>query len=193
MKRIGTVLVGLACIGAFGCEKCSGDKTAGSQDGAASLSATSTSADAGASTQDQSDQSDAALDTGTADSGTAGTATSTAAGTDTGKKEKVEITDLKGGKGAAAEVGKKLTVIFLGKVENGAVFDTHLDKSSPFTFILGSNMVLPCWEQGLAGMKLGGRRKLTCPASLAYGSKGVANVIPPNARVVFEITLLKVE
>jgi len=73
------------------------------------------------------------------------------------------------------------------------VFDSSKDRSSPFSFVLGTGSVIAGWDQGIEGMKEGGKRKLVIPAKLAYGERAVGGVIPPNSTLVFEIELIKVE
>ncbi|MEI6397192.1 MAG: FKBP-type peptidyl-prolyl cis-trans isomerase [Pseudomonadota bacterium] len=100
---------------------------------------------------------------------------------------------MKEGSGAAASTGKKVTVHYTGTLTDGKVFDSSETRKAPFTFTLGEGQVIPGWDKGVDGMKVGERRKLTIPSSLAYGEKGVGNIIPPNATLVFEVELLNVE
>ena len=93
------------------------------------------------------------------------------------------------GTGAEAQAGDMLTVDYTGRLENGSVFDTSVGKV-PYKFVLGQGQVISGWDQGLPGMKVGGKRLLIIPASLAYGAVG-SGVIPPNATLTFEVTLLK--
>ncbi len=105
----------------------------------------------------------------------------------------IQIVEITAGTGAAAEAGKKMTVHYTGTLTNGTKFDSSKDRDLPFVFNLGAGQVIPGWEQGIAGMKEGGKRKLTIPPHLAYGERGVPGVIPPNSVLVFEIELIKVE
>lgn len=105
----------------------------------------------------------------------------------------LKIEDLIIGTGQKAEKGKKLTVHYTGKLEDGKVFDSTYNKNRPFSFVLGQGKVIPGWEIGIEGMKEGGKRKLTIPSQLGYGESGVRGMIPPNATIVFEIELIKVE
>lgn len=106
---------------------------------------------------------------------------------------KVESTDIKVGNGAAAESGKKVTVNYVGTLKDGTKFDSSYDRNQPFAFTLGGGQVIPGWDQGVVGMKVGGKRKLVIPAELAYGANSPSPSIPPNSDLVFEIELLKVE
>jgi FKBP-type peptidyl-prolyl cis-trans isomerase len=117
-------------------------------------------------------------------------ATSSAPATEA-PSESLEITDHKIGDGATAVDGKKLTVRYVGTLVNGTEF--LRSKPEGFAFVLGSGMVIAGWDQGLRGMRVGGQRKLVIPPHLAYGSRSVGAIIPPNAKLVFEVELLKVE
>jgi FKBP-type peptidyl-prolyl cis-trans isomerase FkpA len=102
------------------------------------------------------------------------------------------VEDLIVGTGATAAVGNTLTVNYTGTFQDGTKFDSSLDPGrTPFTFVLGAGQVIAGWDQGLVGMKVGGRRKLTIPPELAYGSTG-SGPIPPNTTIVFVIDLLAV-
>lgn len=100
--------------------------------------------------------------------------------------------DLKVGDGPEAVSGKTVEVHYTGWLENGTKFDSSLDRGEPFSFRLGAGEVIPGWDQGVAGMKVGGKRKLTIPPDLAYGQEGAGGVIPPGATLVFEVELLDV-
>jgi len=104
----------------------------------------------------------------------------------------LKIEDLKVGTDAAAVAGKSVTVHYTGWLTDGTKFDSSKDRGQPFTFQLGAGQVIRGWDQGVAGMKVGGVRKLTIPASLGYGANGAGGVIPPNATLVFEVELLGV-
>jgi peptidylprolyl isomerase len=88
--------------------------------------------------------------------------------------------------------GQKLIVHYTGYLENGKKFDSSYDRDEPFEFVLGTGKVIKGWEEGLATMKAGGKRKLIVPPQLAYGSKGIKNSIPPDATLIFEIELLSI-
>jgi peptidylprolyl isomerase/FKBP-type peptidyl-prolyl cis-trans isomerase FkpA len=96
------------------------------------------------------------------------------------------------GEGAEATPGKDVTVHYTGWLTDGSKFDSSKDRSQPFSFPLGAGHVIKGWDQGVAGMKVGGQRKLTIPPELGYGARGAGGVIPPNAVLVFEIELLQV-
>ena len=123
---------------------------------------------------------------------------STAQGTTTtsptaGSEKELKVEDLKVGAGDEAAPGKSVTVHYTGWLTDGKEFDSSRKSGQPFTFQLGAGQVIPGWDQGVAGMKVGGKRKLTIPSHLGYGEHGVGNVIPPNATLVFEVELLEVK
>ena len=106
------------------------------------------------------------------------------------------ITDTVVGTGAVATQGDTVTVRYTGTLANGTVFDSsaaHPDENGGFTFPLGAGQVIKGWDQGVAGMKIGGKRTLVIPPELAYGAQGAGNVIPPNATLTFEVELLKIK
>ena len=109
----------------------------------------------------------------------------------------LKYTDSKVGDGAAATAGHKVSVHYTGwldnKGEKGKKFDSSLDRGEPFSFTLGGGQVIKGWDQGVAGMKVGGKRKLTIPSHLAYGPQQQGKDIPPNSDLVFDVELLKVE
>ena len=111
-------------------------------------------------------------------------------------EDKLIIQDEVTGTGAEAVAGKKVTVNYTGTLTNGTAFDSNTDPKfghvTPFTFNLGAGEVIQGWDQGVAGMKVGGKRKLTIPASLGYGAQSVGS-IPANSTLIFEVELLKVE
>ena len=97
------------------------------------------------------------------------------------------------GKGAAAKSGDTVTVDYTGYLANGTKFDSSVGRG-PFTFPLGAGQVIPGWDQGVAGMKVGGKRKLTIPPDLGYGAQGTPDgTIPPNSTLVFDVELLKID
>ena len=107
----------------------------------------------------------------------------------------LKIEDLVVGTGATAEKGKSVTVHYTGWLDDKdhTKFDSSLDRGQPFPFTLGQGMVIRGWDEGVAGMKVGGKRRLTIPPSLGYGAQGAGGVIPPNATLIFEVELLDVK
>ena len=103
------------------------------------------------------------------------------------------IDDLVAGDGATASAGQSVTVHYTGWLTNGTKFDSSKDRGDPFVFDLGEGNVIKGWDEGVQGMKVGGKRKLTIPPALGYGARGAGGVIPPNATLVFEVELLEVE
>ncbi|MBY0471349.1 FKBP-type peptidyl-prolyl cis-trans isomerase [bacterium] len=104
----------------------------------------------------------------------------------------LKIEDLKVGTGTEAVSGKTVKVHYTGWLTNGTKFDSSLDRNEAFEFPLGAGRVIQGWDKGVAGMKVGGKRKLTIPPELAYGSRGAGPVIKPNSTLVFEVELLGV-
>jgi FKBP-type peptidyl-prolyl cis-trans isomerase len=105
----------------------------------------------------------------------------------------LEIDDLSLGTGTEATEGRSVSVHYTGTLTNGEKFDSSLDRGRPFEFTLGAGRVIKGWDQGVRGMKVGGKRKLTIPPELGYGARGFPPVIPANATLVFEIELLDVK
>lgn len=103
----------------------------------------------------------------------------------------LEMEDVVVGEGAEAKAGDNVTVHYTGKLTDGTQFDSSVGRA-PFKFQLGAGMVIKGWDQGVAGMKVGGKRKLTIPPDLGYGSRGFPGAIPPNSTLVFDVELLKV-
>jgi peptidylprolyl isomerase len=109
----------------------------------------------------------------------------------------LKYTDTKTGDGAAATPGNKVSVHYTGWLYNngakGAKFDSSVDRGQPFHFTLGAHQVIAGWDEGVAGMKVGGKRTLIIPPELGYGARGAGGVIPPNATLMFDVELLGVQ
>ena len=101
--------------------------------------------------------------------------------------------DLVVGTGDTATAGQKVTVHYTGWLTNGTKFDSSKDRRDPFVFSLGRGQVIKGWDQGVQGMKVGGKRKLTIPPELGYGARGFPGAIPPSSTLVFEVELLGVK
>jgi FKBP-type peptidyl-prolyl cis-trans isomerase len=107
-------------------------------------------------------------------------------------KSGLQYEDLKVGQGDEAKAGKTVDVHYTGWLTDGKKFDSSVDRGQPFSFRLGGGQVIRGWDEGVAGMKVGGKRKLTIPPELGYGASGAGGVIPPNATLVFDVELLGV-
>ena len=104
----------------------------------------------------------------------------------------LKIEELTVGTGTEATKGRWVSVHYVGTLESGKKFDSSRDRDEAFDFKLGAGMVIKGWDQGVAGMKVGGKRRLTIPSDLGYGDRGYPGVIPPRATLIFEVELLAV-
>lgn len=109
------------------------------------------------------------------------------------KDNDLKIEEITIGEGSEATIGAKVKVHYTGRLVNGTKFDSSVDRGEPFEFILGMGEVIKGWDQGLLGMRVGGKRILTIPPTLAYGNRAVGEVIPADSTLVFEVELLGVE
>ena len=105
----------------------------------------------------------------------------------------LQYIDEKVGSGPSPTRGKRVRVHYTGKLADGTKFDSSVDRGQPFEFVIGVGQVIKGWDEGVAGMKVGGKRKLVIPAALGYGARGAGGVIPPNAELHFDVELLGVE
>ena len=105
----------------------------------------------------------------------------------------LKIEELVAGTGATAVAGKTVSVHYTGRFTDGTKFDSSVDKGTPYDFMLGTGAVIKGWDEGVAGMKVGGKRRLTVPPALAYGERGFPGAIPPNSTLVFEVELMDVK
>lgn len=109
------------------------------------------------------------------------------------KKDKLIIEDLKVGKSVAVKSGDHVTMHYTGWLTDGTKFDSSHDRDQPFETPIGVGYVIKGWDEGVVGMKVGGKRKLTIPPELGYGKYGVDPVIPGDATLIFEVELLKIK
>ncbi len=107
--------------------------------------------------------------------------------------QELQVEDIKVGDGPVVQTGDTVVVHYTGWLTNGKKFDSSHDRNQPFEFKVGAGSVIQGWEKGLLNMQVGGTRRLVIPADLAYGNKGVGNIIPPNATLVFEIELIEIK
>ena len=105
----------------------------------------------------------------------------------------LQMEDLQVGTGAEAQTGNTVVVHYTGWLLDGTKFDSSIDRNDPFEFVLGAGEVIQGWDQGVVGMKVGGKRRLAIPPDMAYGTSGAGGVIPANAVLVFEVELLEVK
>jgi FKBP-type peptidyl-prolyl cis-trans isomerase FkpA len=105
----------------------------------------------------------------------------------------MEFIDIQVGTGDEAQSGKQVTVHYTGWLTDGKKFDSSRDRRDPFQFALGRGQVIKGWDEGVQGMRVGGQRRLVIPPSLGYGQRGAPGAIPPNATLIFDVELLKVQ
>src|SRR6266404_2486680 len=105
----------------------------------------------------------------------------------------LEYWDIKVGTGAVAQIGQHVKVDYTGWLTNGKKFDSSVGTGKPFEFMLGASQVIKGWDEGVAGMKVGGKRQLRIPPDLAYGKAGYSTVIPPNSTLIFDVRLVDVK
>jgi FKBP-type peptidyl-prolyl cis-trans isomerase len=105
----------------------------------------------------------------------------------------LQVEDLVVGTGEQADTGDTVSVHYTGTLQDGTKFDSSLDRGQPYTFTIGQGRVIAGWDEGIPGMKVGGKRKLTIPPDLGYGAAGSPPVIPANATLIFEVELLEVQ
>lgn len=108
-------------------------------------------------------------------------------------KSGLKYIDEKEGTGEAAKAGDKVSVHYTGRLKDGKKFDSSVDRGQPFEFELGAGRVIKGWDEGVAGMKVGGKRQLIIPPELGYGKRGAGRVIPPDAELTFDVELLKIK
>lgn len=107
-------------------------------------------------------------------------------------KSGLKYVDLKVGTGAMPQSGQVVTVHYTGRLADGTKFDSSVDRGQPFSFVIGTGQVIKGWDEGVATMKVGGKRRLIIPPQLGYGERGFSNIIPPNAELHFDVELLDV-
>jgi FKBP-type peptidyl-prolyl cis-trans isomerase len=184
-KRVHWIALGLAVtLAASGCNKQSkggsvGEKEANNEKPAAAPSAAQTPPPAAAQTPPPAAPAKAPA-----------APTPTTAAQEKSLPSGLKYVDLVEGTGDVAATGKTVIMHYTGWLTDGTKFDSSLDRGQPFPVPLGQRRVIPGWEQGIPGMKVGGKRKLIIPPDLAYGPKGFPGAIPPNATLIFEVELL---
>lgn len=140
------------------------------------------------------------LSAGCTDKETPAATTETETKSEATQMSELQMTDVQVGDGAEAQAGQVVSVHYTGWVydasapnKQGAKFDSSVDRGQPFQFPLGAGRVIQGWDQGVAGMKVGGKRTLVIPPEMGYGARGAGGVIPPNATLVFDVELLGVQ
>ncbi len=195
---------GAVVLGAFGCQQKQEAATgegAKQGDPAATHEATATTGEHAGHSHDASTPHDpsagttAATETPAASpaGGAAAAPTPTSSANMTKTTSGLRYTDLKVGDGPSPKSGQTCSVHYTGWLTNGTKFDSSLDRGQPFAFPIGQGQVIKGWDEGVMGMKVGGKRKLMVPPDLAYGPGGYPPVIPPNSELIFEVELLGVQ
>jgi FKBP-type peptidyl-prolyl cis-trans isomerase len=105
---------------------------------------------------------------------------------------RMKVERISAGAGAAPKQGDTVTVHYIGWLIDGTKFDSSVDREEPFSFVLGIGQVIQGWDQGVGGMRVGDKVRLTIPPELAYGEQGYPGAIPPNATLIFEVELLSI-
>ncbi len=105
----------------------------------------------------------------------------------------LQYIDMVEGTGESPASGKNVTVHYTGYLLDGKKFDSSVDRGKPFTFVIGYGQVIKGWDEGVATMKIGGKRKLIIPSTLGYGARGAGAVIPPNAELIFDVELIAIK
>ncbi len=113
--------------------------------------------------------------------------------TPTKPMQKLVVEDLKIGSGNEVKTGDNISIHYVGTLENGTKFDSSYDRGSPFETQIGVGQVIKGWDEGVVGMKIGGKRKLIIPPEFGYGSRGAGNIIPPNSTLIFEVELIDIK
>ncbi|MBI1798303.1 MAG: FKBP-type peptidyl-prolyl cis-trans isomerase [Candidatus Eisenbacteria bacterium] len=190
MSKLALWIVAGLLFAAVGCNQSgaggNSSATAGA-DSKSSATSTGTSTTGGAT----SSTARSAMSSGAASSATAGSAVSSTPKEVT-MPNGLKYEDLRVGDGAIAESGMTATVNYTGWLTDGTKFDSSLDSGKPFSFRLDAGQVIRGWDEGVKGMRVGGKRKLTIPPDLGYGAAGAGGAIPPNATLVFDVELLGV-
>jgi peptidylprolyl isomerase len=115
------------------------------------------------------------------------------AGSETTTASGLKYVDEVIGEGAEPKSGQTVTVHYTGTLTDGKKFDSSKDRNQPFNFVIGIGQVIKGWDEGVMSMKVGGKRKLTIPPELGYGTRGAGGVIPPNATLIFDVELIDVK
>lgn len=183
MKRSALLLLAAGLLAA-GCKGEQSTETTAAPPGGPPPGAATAPAPAGGPEKTAGDKTKAAA--------TAGKQSSTAEKVVT-TKSGLKYVDLKVGTGESPKPGATVVVHYTGTLENGTKFDSSRDRGQPFSFPLGQGQVIKGWDEGIATMKPGGRRKLIIPPDLGYGAQGQPPVIPPNATLIFDVELLRIE